>query len=65
MFDSSAQQIGLRLMKALSTATDVTYYELLVESEQEAVYASQKDIRGRWIHVVCLERPTASDDGSD
>ena len=42
MFDSSAQQIGLRLMKALSTATDVTYYELLVESEQEAVYASQR-----------------------
>ncbi|MEC8278154.1 MAG: metallopeptidase TldD-related protein, partial [Myxococcota bacterium] len=43
-------------MKVLSNATDVSYYELLVESEQEAVYASQKDIRGRWIHAQLLSR---------
>ena len=56
MFDSSAQQIGLRLMKALSVATDVSYYELLVEAAQEAVYASQKDVRGRWMHAQLLSR---------
>ncbi|MGC6507376.1 MAG: metallopeptidase TldD-related protein [Myxococcota bacterium] len=46
----------MRLMKVLSNATDVSYYELLVETEQEAVYASQKDIRGRWIHAQLLSR---------
>lgn len=51
MSESLAQQIGSRLTKVLSTSIGLSYYELLVESEEEAVFSSRKDLRGRWDHA--------------
>lgn len=56
MSDSLAQQIGLHLLKFLSTSTELAYYELLVEVDQESVFSSQKDIRARWVHGQLLSR---------
>lgn len=41
-------------MKFLSTSTELSYYELLVEVDQEAIYTSLKDIRGRWMNAHLL-----------